>query len=308
MASQQLAPTLQALFVTFLWSTSWVLIKLGLEDLPPLTFAGLRYTLAAVVLSLWAVVSGRLSRLRLDARSVGWLVGLGVVMYTATQGAQFLALELLPAATVSLVLSFTPAVVALTGIGLLGERVGPGQWMGMGAMILGASLFLWPVEAGARAGLLVAATGTVANAAAALLGRAVNRRPGSDPFTVTLVSMSVGALLLLGVGTAVEPPPQLSPRGWGIIAWLAVVNTAGAFTLWNHTLRRLTATQSAVINNTMLVQIAVLAWIFLGERLDGRQISGLLVVALGAGVVQLRRRLPQPTASAVGGTGTPPDG
>ena len=41
---------LQALFVTFLWSTSWVLIKRSLAELPPLLFAGLRYTLAAVVL------------------------------------------------------------------------------------------------------------------------------------------------------------------------------------------------------------------------------------------------------------------
>jgi len=42
----------QALFVTFLWATSWVLIKVGLHEpaLAPLTFAGLRYTLAALVL------------------------------------------------------------------------------------------------------------------------------------------------------------------------------------------------------------------------------------------------------------------
>lgn len=42
---------LLALFVTFLWSTSWVLIKLGLQaSLPPVTFAGLRYTLAFLCL------------------------------------------------------------------------------------------------------------------------------------------------------------------------------------------------------------------------------------------------------------------
>ena len=40
----------QALFVTFLWSTSWVLIKIGLEDIPALTFAGLRYGLASLCL------------------------------------------------------------------------------------------------------------------------------------------------------------------------------------------------------------------------------------------------------------------
>ncbi|MCB9443696.1 MAG: DMT family transporter [Ardenticatenaceae bacterium] len=40
----------QALLVTFLWSTSWVLIKLGLQDIPPVTFAGLRYFLAFLAL------------------------------------------------------------------------------------------------------------------------------------------------------------------------------------------------------------------------------------------------------------------
>ena len=40
-----------ALLVTFLWSTSWVLIKFGLKGVPPLTFAGLRYTLASLCLA-----------------------------------------------------------------------------------------------------------------------------------------------------------------------------------------------------------------------------------------------------------------
>ena len=43
--SSNLIPVLQALFVTFLWSTSWVLIKVGLKEIPAISFAGLRYTL-----------------------------------------------------------------------------------------------------------------------------------------------------------------------------------------------------------------------------------------------------------------------
>ena len=37
---------LQALFVTFLWSTSFIIIKWGLVEIPPIIFAGLRYFLA----------------------------------------------------------------------------------------------------------------------------------------------------------------------------------------------------------------------------------------------------------------------
>ena len=69
-----------------------------------------------------------------------------------------------------------------------------------------------------------------------------------------------------------------------------MINTALAFTLWNHTLRRLTAIESSLINNTMLVQIAVLAWIFLGEPIGARQASGLLLAILGVVLVQLSGR------------------
>ena len=72
------------------------------------------------------------------------------------------------------------------------------------------------------------------------------------------------------------------PRGW-----LAVVNTAFAFTLWNHTLRTLTAIESNVMNNTMLIQIALLAWIFLGESLNGRQLLGIALAVVGIAIVQL---------------------
>jgi drug/metabolite transporter (DMT)-like permease len=44
--------------VTFLWSTSWVLIKIGLRgDLPPITFAGLRYGLATLCLAPFVLLN-----------------------------------------------------------------------------------------------------------------------------------------------------------------------------------------------------------------------------------------------------------
>ena len=50
---QHALAVLQALLVTFLWSTSWILIKVGLDDLDlaPISFAGLRYALAAAILA-----------------------------------------------------------------------------------------------------------------------------------------------------------------------------------------------------------------------------------------------------------------
>ncbi len=51
---------LEALLVTFLWSTSWILMRIGLREIPALTFAGLRYTIAALVLlpGVWSACRG----------------------------------------------------------------------------------------------------------------------------------------------------------------------------------------------------------------------------------------------------------
>ena len=260
----------QALFVTFLWSTSWVLIKLGLQEIPALTFAGLRYSLAFLILLPFLFRHQQLQVIRnLSSRQWVSLVRLGLVMYALTQGAQFLALAFLPAQTTSLLLSFTPVVVAFLGMSFLSEHLTRLQWSGVIVYLVGALLFLlptaFPLEQ--RIGLTIAVVGVLANASASLLGRSVNRSGDLGPLIVTVISMGVGSLILLFIGIVTQGLPNLSVQSWLIIVWLAVINTAFAFTLWNVTLRQLTAVESSLINTTMLIQIAILAWVFLGESL-----------------------------------------
>jgi drug/metabolite transporter (DMT)-like permease len=291
-ARSHLIPVLQALFVTFLWSSSWVLIKFGLEEIPALTFAGLRYGLAFCILAPFVLGVGQLRRSLAGLAPSGWLrlILLGLLFYTLTQGAQFVSLVYLPAVTVSLFLSFTPALVALMAIPLLGETPTPLQWAGMLLYLIGALVYLLPVELPlAATGLAAAALGLAANAGSSVLGRFVNRQEDLHPLVVTVVSMGIGAMVLMAVGLTNEGLPQLSSKSWAIIAWLAAINTALAFTLWNHTLRRLSALESSLINNTMLLQIALLAWVFLDESLSAKGICGLFMAATGVLIVQLAR-------------------
>lgn len=290
MPSSRVTAVLQALFVTFLWSTSWVLIKIGLDEMPALTFAGLRYSLAFFLLLPLLLRQGvRRSVAGLKRREWVLLGTLGIVLYTLTQGAQFLALDRLPAQTTSLVLSFSPVAVALLSMALLAERPSALQGVGVLVFLGGAFTFLYPASfpPGQVVGLMIAVVGLLANAGASVLGRFVNRSATLPAVAVTLVSMGVGAFVLLGVGLAVQGLPEMSLRGWAIVVWLAAVNTAFAFTLWNLTLQRLSAVESSIVNNTMLIQIAVLAWVFLGENLGARQIVGLLLASVGMLVVQL---------------------
>ena len=287
---------LQAFFVTLLWALSWVLIKIGLQDIPALTFAGLRYFLAFLCLLPLAARQGELKSLRTLARPAwGRLLLLGLVYYTVTQGAQFLALSYLPAITTSLVLSFTPVAVALLSGLLLRERATPFQWLGIGLAATGALLYFWPINvpAGQLIGLIIIFIGMLANVLSAIMGRAVNRARLLSPLIITLVSMGFGALVLLSAGILLQGLPPLNWRAWLIILWLAVVHTAFTFTLWNHTLRTLPAVESSIINNTLVIQIPILAVIFLSETMTPRQIAGLLAVVLGTLLVQLRR-LPAP--------------
>jgi drug/metabolite transporter (DMT)-like permease len=281
---------LLALLVTFLWATSWVLIKVGLRTIPALSFAGLRYALAALALVPLALRPAHRAAFRgLTAADWGRLVVLGVVFYAVTQGAQFVALEYLPAATLSLMLSFSALLVTVLGSAWLGESPSAWQWAGLGVFLGGALVYLLPLPAGQEAyGLLVGLVALGANAASALLGRQVNRSGVLQPLPVTAITMAIGAALLLAAGTATGGYPPLSLAEWAVIAWLALVNTALAFTLWNRTLRTLTAMESALINNTMLIQIPVLAWIFLDEALTPRAIVGLLIAAIGIALVQAR--------------------
>jgi len=109
---------------------------------------------------------------------------------------------------------------------------------------------------------------------------------------VTCITMGIGALCMLALGLALQGWPSITLGGWLAILWLAVVNSALAFTLWNQTLAVLSAVESSIINNTMLIQIAVLAWLFLDERLSVLHLIGLGLAAVGILVVQVRPPAP----------------
>ncbi len=282
----------QAVFVTFLWSTSWVLIKFGLRNqLPALTFAGLRYFFGFLCLVPF-VVFNRNERDRIASLGRSdwlWLTVLGLFVITLAQGAQFLSLAYLPAAMVSLVANLTSVVVGVAGIWLIRESPSPLQWVGVGVTVIGVGVYFLPLSLDGvmGLGLLISVVGMLSNAASSLLGRRVNLQGHLSPLVVTFVSMGIGSVLLLLIGIAVQGFGNPALSDWAIIGWLAVVNTAFAFTIWNHTLRTLSAIESSVINSLMMPQIAVLAYLFLGENLSAKNVTGLLLV--GAGVIIVQR-------------------
>lgn len=82
---QHTVAVLQALFVVFLWATSWVFVKIGLHNIPPVTFAGLRYFLAFLCLLAVLLFNGARIELR-ELTKTEWLrfIVLGILLYAGT--------------------------------------------------------------------------------------------------------------------------------------------------------------------------------------------------------------------------------
>ena len=284
---------LQNLLVSFLWSTSWVLIKFGLNEIPALTFAGLRYFIAFIILLVVFLKSKYRNEISTISR-LKWLhlSLLGILLYTLAQGAQFMGLAYLPAVTVNLVLSFTTIFVAILSMMLISETPGKWQWIGILLSVGGALVFFHPIEvsAGNWIGWIAAILAMLTNSISAVMGRSINRTGDLSPLTVTVITMGIGGTLLLLTGLFFQGLPEMSLASWLIILWLAVINTAFAFTLWNVTLRVLSAAESSVIINSMMIQIPILAVVFLGETLSPKQIFGLAAAIAGILLVQLNSK------------------
>jgi drug/metabolite transporter (DMT)-like permease len=291
--NKHLKAILLALLVTFLWSTSFILIKWGLAEIPPLTYAGLRYSLA--FLCLLPFTFNRKNKAVIKTLTkYDWfkLISYGLLFIAFTQGAMFMGLELLPAVTVSLWLNFTPLIVAIMAIFFLREYPTILQWGGAVLFIVGILTYFFPISLSESQGfgLIVMTVGVLANSSSSVLGRNINRSGKVNPLVVTVISMGIGSIVLLVAGIIVQGLPLISAQNLLYLLWLAVINTALAFVIWNYTLRTLTAMESSIINGTMLIQIALLAWIFLGEGISLQEIIGMAIATVGAVLVQLRAR------------------
>ncbi|TFG05945.1 hypothetical protein EU538_10945 [Candidatus Thorarchaeota archaeon] len=299
----------QAVFVTVLWASSWVIIKFGLQEISPLTFAGLRYSIASIILLLFVALrrdSRRVLR-AIDRHQSMRLIAYGFIFVTITQGAQFVGLQLLPAITVSLLLNLSPLIVLVLGILFLKEIPTRRQlvWFALG--VFGVVLYFTPfdLEEIQIAGLIVVLVGVFANALSSIMGRAINRERKIPALVVTSLSMTVGASVLLAVGFLVETPAALSPLSWFYVLWLSIVNTAFAFTLWHRTMQALRAVDTSIINSLMLPQIVLLSLWFLGEVPTVLDWIGLLLIGLSVFVVQLiqaRRKARMPSGPSAAST------
>jgi drug/metabolite transporter (DMT)-like permease len=279
------------LLVVIIWSSSWILIKIGLRDIPALTFAGLRYFMAFLVLVPF-LLQTRIKQQVRDFTRNDWklIILLGVVSYFIAQGAQFLSLDYLPATTLSLLLNLTSVLVTLSAVFVIKEVPTRLQVIGLLVNLAGIFIFFYPAGfvRSSIPGYLFGILCLVANSFGILIGRKINYKGRLDPIAVTIVSMGIGSTLMFASGLLWEGVPTLSGKNLLLLIVLAVVNTAFTFVMWNYTLQTLTAMESSIINGMMLVFIVFFSWIFLNETQSLQGVAGLVLAFIGALIVNIK--------------------
>ncbi len=284
-----------AVVITFLWATSVVLIRVGLteEDVQPLGFAGVRFTLAAILLLPLALPRLRAVRVwTADRQSLLGAAAYGLLMFCVAQVGFYVALGDLSAATVGLFMGLAPVVTAVVTMRSRQERASLLQVLGIGVLVAGVVVYfgLELPEGGPSVALLAGVSIPIVTGVGFRLGRYLAldaRRLYGGPLGPTAVAMTVGGLATLALAIAVEGIPSFGLRAWLLIIWLAAVNTALTYTLWTQTQRTLRSVESSVFGDLTVILIALLGWVVLGESLDLVQIAGLLLAVAGVFLVQL---------------------
>ncbi|MGD2200591.1 MAG: EamA family transporter [Candidatus Bathyarchaeota archaeon] len=287
---ERLLGIIEAFSVTFLWSSSYILVKIGLNDIriPPSTLVSYRYAIASMILVPIAVHRKAHTGFR-DVKTLSRILFLGFTGYTVAQGLQCLGLFYLPAVTVTFLLNFTPVMVLLLGILTLNERPSPAQIAGLLIILSGVSLFFnKPLSKINLWGMIITLISGLGWASYMVYIRRSLIAERVSNIGLTAFSMGVGTVLLLAVTLLNEGLYPIPIRGWVIIFWLGIVNTSIAFFLWNDALSKLEAFETAIIQNTMLIQIAILSWVFMDEKLSPQNILAITLVFLGVLIVQIR--------------------
>jgi drug/metabolite transporter (DMT)-like permease len=286
----RLLPLLTALLVTLIWSSTFVIVKFGLESLGPLSIAGLRYSLGALALLPFMLL--RRSGIKPISKDL-WmrLILIGVSSYTIGNGALFWGLKYIPATTGSFLMGLIPLLVMVGGAAFLKEI--PTGWQILGVLIslLGSGVFFWGgLKPGEPLGIAVLVFGLVGFMAFSLLGRGIARERSLDTLVLTTLPLLIGGLVSVCLALAVEGFPRFTPRSILVVSWLALVNTSLGYLLYNHALRDLTALEMNMVMNLTPLFTAMFSWFLLGERLKIYQGIGMLVMIAGIILVQVGKR------------------
>jgi len=276
-----------------IWGSTWLFIKLGLADLPPITFAGIRFVIACTILfSLIRIRHISLPRARAD-----WilLATSGILSFGFNYGLVFWGEQYITSGLAALLQSTLPAFgLVFAHFHLPSERL---TWTKIGGVLLGVFgvgvVFSNQLAVSGRQAL-AGCVALVLSAMFAAYSNVLVKRFGKhlNPAVLSAGQMLFGLLLLLSVGIPLEGNPlKFHWTGMAVIAmlYLAIVGSVIAFLLYYWLVLNMDVTKSMLIALVTPVVAVILGMIVLDEEFGWRTLAGGAMIILGIGLIVVRK-------------------
>jgi len=276
-----------------IWGSTWLFIKLGLADLPPFTFASIRFIIAsAIVFSIIRIRGIALPRARSD-----WLLlaVTGILSFGFNYGLVFWGEQYITSGLAALLQATTPAFgLVFAHFNLPGERL---SWTKIGGVVLG----VFGVAVVFSNQLAVAGRQALAGCVALLLSsifvaysNVLVKKHGKklNPAIMTAGQMLFGLLLLLAASITLEGNPL--HYHWTAMAvisllYLAIVGSVIAFLFYYWLILNMDVTKSMLIALVTPVVAVILGMIVLNEEFGWRTLAGGAMIMLGIAFIVVRK-------------------
>lgn len=268
------------------WGSAFVAIKAGLEVLPPLLFAALRYDVAGAALLGYALLSGGQWRPR--GRDEWTLVGVGGALVIGAHFAfLFVGQQYVTSGMAAVVLSTTPVLTPLFAWVLLpNERLGPAGVVGLALGLLGVVLIASPdpnALDGTAYGTLLLALSAASFALGAVLVQRLPARMPLAPAQAWMMLLGAGLLHAGSVAFGEETVAAVSwtPDAVAGLFYLALVCGAGGFVVYFDLQERVGPVEISLVNYAVPVAAAGFGFALLDEPITAGTVVGFAVIALG---------------------------
>jgi drug/metabolite transporter (DMT)-like permease len=273
------------LILCVIWGSTWLFIKLGLENLPPITFAGIRFVIACVILFFYIRLRG--IALPDNRRDWGLLALTGVLSFSFNYGLVFWGEQHISSGLAAVLQATLPAFgLVIAHFHLPGERM---TWSKIFGVVLGfcgvAVVFsnqLAIAGGKALAGCVALVLSALFAAYSNVLVKAYGRR--LEPAILSGGQMFFGLIPLLLIGIPLEGNPfqfHWTPTALVALVYLAVVGSVIAFMLYYWLVQNMDVTKTMLISLVTPVVAVVLGMVVLGEDLSWRTIAGGIMIMVG---------------------------
>ena len=288
--SRSTAYGLYALLV-LIWSSTWVAIKIGLEDAPALLGAGIRFAAAGILLLAFAAARRR--SLKTDTTLA---LILGLLPFAFCYGLVYWGEQYIPSGLTAVLFGVMPLYTAvLAALLLQDEPLSARLLAGVTLALAGLALaFVESLELGHADRAALGAIAVVLSPLGAALGNVALKRRGASLDAIVLNGWGMlvgGALLLAGsAGSEDWGDAVWSAKSLGSILYLAVIGSAVAFVVLTILLRVMSAQASSFIALMIPFGALIFGAALYSEPITGRAVAGAALVV--AGLLAARGRPP----------------